>query len=95
MLQRFAQLIEQSRVLDGDDSLRGEVFHQIDLFVGERAHLLAHNVDHANQFIVSQHRYTERSSESAEFNSVYDRWMSLDIGLDFFNVLDMNDLLCD
>jgi hypothetical protein len=59
------------------------------------AYLLAHNVDHANQLIISQERNTERSSESAEFNSVYGRWMSLNIGLDLFKVLDMNDLLCD
>ena len=27
LLQRFAQLVEQPRVLDGDDRLRGEVLH--------------------------------------------------------------------
>ncbi len=31
LLQRFAQLVEQPRVLDGDDGLRGEVLHQLDL----------------------------------------------------------------
>ena len=47
LLQRFgeivgalAQLVEQARVLDGDDGLRGEVLHQLDLLVGEGAHLL-------------------------------------------------------
>ena len=33
--------VEQPRVLDGDDSLGGEVLHQLDLLVGERADLLA------------------------------------------------------
>ena len=37
----LAQLVEQPRVLDGDDGLRGEVLHQLDLLVGERADLLA------------------------------------------------------
>ncbi len=32
----LAQLVEQPRVLDGDDGLRGEVLHQLDLLVGER-----------------------------------------------------------
>ena len=48
LLQRFgeivgalAQFVEQPRVLDGDDGLRGEVLHQRDLLVGERPHLLA------------------------------------------------------
>ena len=33
----LAQLVEQPRVLDGDDRLGGEVLHQLDLFVRERA----------------------------------------------------------
>ena len=36
LLQRFAQLVEQTRVLDGDDSLIREVLDQLDLLVGER-----------------------------------------------------------
>src|SRR5436190_23918814 len=55
-LQRFAQLVEQARVLDGDDGLGGEVAQQIDLFVGESKHLLAKNADRADQFIVLEHR---------------------------------------
>ena len=41
LLQRFAQLVEQPRVLDGDDRLGGEILDQLDLLVGERADLLA------------------------------------------------------
>ena len=37
----LAQLVEQPRVLDGDDGLGGEVLYQLDLLVGERPHLLA------------------------------------------------------
>ena len=36
----LAQLVEQPRVLDGDDGLGGEVLDQLDLLVGEWAHLL-------------------------------------------------------
>ena len=56
LLQRFgeivgalAQLVEQPRVLDGDDGLGGEVLHQLDLLVGERPHLLAIDSDRADQ----------------------------------------------
>ena len=39
--QIFAQLVEQPRVLDGDDGLVGEILDQLDLLVGERANFLA------------------------------------------------------
>ena len=51
LLQRLPQLIEQPRVLDGDDGLRGEVLDQLDLLVGERPHLLAVDGDDADQLI--------------------------------------------
>ena len=40
LLQRFAQLVEQPRVLDGDDGLGSEVLYQSYLFIGERPNLL-------------------------------------------------------
>ena len=40
---RFAQLVEQSRVLDGDDGLGGEVRDQRDLLFGEGTNFLAVN----------------------------------------------------
>ena len=36
LLQRLPQLIEQPRVLNGDDGLRGEGLHKRDLLIGER-----------------------------------------------------------
>ena len=41
LLKRFAQLIEQTRILDSDDSLSGEVLDKCDLLVAERTDLLA------------------------------------------------------
>ena len=61
--KRFAQLVEQARVLDGDDGLGGEVLDQLDLLVGERPHLLAINGDGADQLVLLEHR--ARSEESA------------------------------
>ena len=43
--------LEQARVLDGDDGLRSEVSDQLNLFVGERADLLAVESDGTNQLV--------------------------------------------
>ena len=51
LLQRFAQLVEQARVLDRDDGLGSEVFDQFDLLVGERTDLLAIDGDRADQLV--------------------------------------------
>ena len=51
LLQGFTEFVEQTRVLDGDDRLRGEVLDQLDLLVGERADLLAEDADRADQRI--------------------------------------------
>ena len=45
----LAQLGEQPRVLDGDHRLGGEVLHQLDLLVGERAHFAPLDGDGADQ----------------------------------------------
>ena len=60
LLQRFAQLVEQPRVLDGDDGLVGEVADQLDLLVGERPHLLSIDADRADQLILLEHRHVSR-----------------------------------
>ena len=51
LLQRFAQLVEQPRVLDGDDGLAGEILDQLDLLVAERAHFLAVDDDGTGQVV--------------------------------------------
>src|SRR6266700_7569510 len=45
LLQRFAQFIEQTRILDGDDGLLGEIAHQLDMLLAEGAYLLAKDHD--------------------------------------------------
>jgi len=47
------------RVLDGDNGLRGEILEQLDLFVGERPHLLTKDDDRTHQHDVLDHRYHE------------------------------------
>ena len=58
----LAQLVEQPRILDGDDGLGGEVLHEIDLLVGEGADLLAVDDDRADQLIVLEHRNAKTSA---------------------------------
>src|SRR5262249_60237044 len=41
LLQRFAQLVEQASILDGDDGLTAEILHQADLSIREGADLMA------------------------------------------------------
>ena len=67
LLQRFAQLVEQAGVLDGDDGLVGEILHQLDLLVGERPHLLTIDDDGADQLVVLEHWYADEGSRPPEF----------------------------
>ena len=91
---RFAQFVEQARVLDGDDGLRGEILQQFDLLIGERAHLLAVNSDRADQLVVLEHRYDKKSPKSAETDGGNEKRFPLDVGRFLFDVGDMNSLLC-
>src|SRR5262245_51083137 len=48
LLQRFAQLMEETGVLDSDHGLGSEVRYQLDLLLGERPYLLSVDRDDAN-----------------------------------------------
>ena len=67
LLQRFAQLVEQPRVFDGDDGLGGEVSDQIDLFFAEGPNFLPVNYDGAYQPVVLEHGHSELRPRAAEF----------------------------
>ena len=69
----LAQLVEQPRVLDGDDGLGGEVLHQLDLLVGERPDFLAEDGDGADQLIVLEHRHVEQACDRRRSEPVQ-RW---------------------
>src|SRR6516164_6296333 len=62
LLQRFPKLVEQARILDGDDGLFREIAYQLDLLVGERPHLLAIDADHAYHLTSAEHRHAEQCS---------------------------------
>ena len=94
LLQRFAQLAEQPRVLDGDDGLSGEVLHQLDLLVGERTHLLAVNDKCANEFVFPKHWDNQCSSHSSQINCRYTTRVPFCVSATFNNIADVNGLLC-
>ena len=48
---RFTQLVEQPRVLDGDDGLGSEILDQFDLLIGEGPNFVAIEENSANQCI--------------------------------------------
>src|SRR5271157_5996183 len=62
LLQRFAQLVQQPRVLDGNDRLVGEGRHQLDLFRSERLRRVSSYKDHADDIFLAQEWYAERGS---------------------------------
>ena len=66
----LAQLVKQPGILDGDDGLLGENFHQLDLPVGEGPDFLMIDDDGSNQVIVLEHRHGDYSTNAPEFDGV-------------------------
>ena len=54
--KRFAQFVEEPRILDGDDGLGGETVNELDLFLGERPNLGAIDRNCADWFALFEHR---------------------------------------
>ena len=95
LLQRFTQLVEQARVLDGDDGLRGKILNQIDLLVGERTDFRAVDDDCADQLIVLDHRDGEYGPITCEIDGGDDKGIALDVGVRRLDVGDVGHLLRD
>src|SRR5262245_1173589 len=79
LLERFAQLVEQARVLDRDDGLLCKVAHKLNLLVGEGANFLTKDGDSSNQVIILQHRHDNDRANAAKLNGVDDRRNALGI----------------
>src|SRR5262249_7683907 len=59
LLEGLAQLVEKAGVLDGDDGLVCKALDERDLLVGKWSNLLAVNDNHADQFILLEHRHCD------------------------------------
>ena len=76
-----AQLIQQPRVLDGDDGLIGKIGYQLNLAFGEWPHFLVINGDGSDQLIFFQHWYVDHTPIATQFDAFDHKWIALDIGL--------------
>src|SRR5262249_33680554 len=93
LLQRFAQLVEQPRVLDGDDCLGRKILYQRDLFVSERTELLAIEHDCADQLVVLEHRYAYHRSRAAHLHQLDGLRVAFKIDLLSLEIGNMDDRL--
>ncbi len=94
MLERFAQFVEQPSVLDGDDGLCGEILNQLDLLVGKGAHLLAVDIDRADQLVVFQQRHFDQRPAARDFDSRDAQRIAFGISLALGDVFDLDEPLC-
>src|SRR6478672_9077376 len=86
LLEGFAQFVEQTRILDGDDGLAREALDQLDLLVGEGSNLLTIDGNCANQLVLLEHRHDDKGAGAAEIGHSPDRrkavkvsWVSLEV----------------
>src|SRR5262249_50300238 len=56
LLEGFAQLVEQARVLDGDDGLSGEGLDELDLLIIERLGVTASGRYRTDDIVPTKHR---------------------------------------
>src|SRR5262245_37077473 len=82
LLQRLAevvgtptQLVEQPRVLDGDDRLLGEIADQLDMLIGERTNLLAVDADLADELVLLEHRHSKQGARAGLFDDREPFWV--------------------
>ena len=68
LLQGLAGLGDQTRVLDRDDRLRGEILQQCDLLVGKRAHFFTVEGQGAEQSAILAKRRDQCASRAAEID---------------------------
>src|SRR5262249_57999613 len=75
------QLVEEPRVLDGDDGLRGEVLDKLDLLVGEGLDFLTEHIDRANQPTGLDHRNGQYGPITPEFDGRDDKRIANNVRL--------------
>src|SRR5262245_53605364 len=92
LLQRFAQLAEQPRVLDCDNGLGGKARQQLDLPVCKRPHLLTVDDNGAYQLIFLEHGHNDMRSRASRFDKRDDARIAIEIALVYPKIGDVQDL---
>src|SRR5258705_13288686 len=93
LLKRFAQFFQQSRILDGDYGLVGEVSDEFDLLYSKRLDLLAVNRDCADQLVSLQHRHDEICPGPSKIGYCNNGRIALQIGRQGPNIFDVDHLV--
>src|SRR6516165_8197793 len=88
----LAQLVQQPRVLDGNDGLGGEVLHQRDLFFTEWSHLPTRDGKDTDHLIVLQHRNGKICTSANHVDERNDARIPFKIGLVCGQVGNVNGL---
>ena len=88
----LAQLVEQPRVLDGDDGLGGEVLYQLDLLFGERPHLLTVYGEGADNLAVLEHGTDYERPRAGGIDERHDALIAIAVASVLPKVGDMDDL---
>ena len=65
---------------------------QLDLLIGERAHLLAVDTDHADQLVLLEHRNDKKGSDSTSFRTGDHERIAIYIGFQVPDVVNMHGL---
>src|SRR3984893_16639873 len=92
LLQRFAQLVKQSGIFDGDDCLGREALDQLDLLVVKGPNFLAVDGEDANQLVLLNHRDIEKAAEASEIGGGQEDGFARDVGRLSGDIDDMNGL---
>src|SRR6266536_3490174 len=79
LLERFPQLVQQPGVLDRDNRLVREALDQLDLLVGEWAHLLAVYGYRPGELMLLKQWDREHSPISAELDGLDGKWISVNV----------------
>src|SRR5260370_20786201 len=80
LIQCFARLSDEPRVLHRDDGLRREIFDERDFFFGKRPHFLAGGDDLPEQDIILAERHIKNCPDAAEFDAAFARHWTVDLG---------------
>ena len=94
LLQGLAQLVEQARVLDGDDGLIGEALEQLDLPVAEWADFLAVDADGSDQLVILEHWHNKEGAAARKLDLGDEQGIALQVGWFFGDIGDVHQLPC-
>src|SRR5215510_5127580 len=66
LLVQLVEIVEQSRILDGDDGLGGESLERFNLFFGERNYFPPIDANRTYQFLPLEHRHNYYGAHSSK-----------------------------